>query len=431
MSIEQCKAMLTGDTLVLENSRMRRVFLWNHGHLVSRRIEDLRTGRVWTLAGPKPDCELPDQNFEPAGETLETTRCAATAVSFEHLQVDCTYRLAGLWIRRRFRIYPDCPAIACDFYLKGKPRSNWRSGDVGVAQLANIEDDAAARQGRIQATVMERIATAGRHLKMTCVQFFDLTDQRNNLVTTRTIQPYRQETRLTGNLLLVADVLEPQGLFILKEAPCSDMQVAWPGCDFVCTVKETQVVGLGVPPEDLRAEEWTLCYGFVTGVAGRDEYSLLGALREYQSNLRVHKPGRDHSIMLNTWGDRSATAKIGERFCLDELEAGSRLGVSHFQIDDGWQVGETYKPAGQPSPSGLPGRMDADYDARQFWAIDAKRFPAGLGPVVEQAKRAGVELCLWFARGARAGGGPGEEAHVRREAAGHGVEGRLCDGAGD
>lgn len=397
MPTDQCNATLEADTLVLENSCIRREFLWNHGHLVSRRIEDLRTGRAWTLAGQKPDCEFPDQPGEPADATFETLPCPATAVTPAHLRVDSTYRLQDLWVRRRFRIYADCPAIACEFYLKGKPASTWRSKDVPVAGLANIEDEQSAREGRIQATVMERVSLPERHLKMTCVQFFDVTDRRNNLIANRTVLPYRQETPLAGNLLLIADVLQPRGLFLLKEAPCSDMQLGYPGYDFVTAVGETKVVGLGVRPEDLRPEEWTRCYGVVLGVAGSDEYSLLAGLRQYQSNLRSYKSGRDHMVLLNTWGDRSKTDKLRDSFCIDELEAGAQLGVSHFQIDDGWQVGEfTPRPELQGRQLAA-GRLDRLYRSGQFWAINPERFPNGFARVAEHAKKVGIELCLWCA----------------------------------
>ncbi len=392
--------MLDGDRLVLENRCIRREFDWNGGHLVSRSLIDRRTGRVWTLAADKPDCALPDQSDEPADGTLEVTDRPATAAEPGHLQVDCTVRLADLWIRRRFRIYPDCPAIACDFYLRGRAAGQWTLADVDAAGLTNIEDRQAAREGRVRATVMERLATGDRHLKLTAVQFFDVTDRRNNLVAARTILPYRQETRLTGNLLLISNVLEAdRGLFVLKEAPCSDVQLAHPGCDFVAITGEVRVVGLGVTPADVLADEWTRCYGVVTGVAAGDEYSLLTALKQYQANLRVAQPGRDHSIMLNTWGDRSATDKIGEAFCIAELDAGSRLGVTHFQIDDGWQMGEAYTPPGGALRPQVAGRSDPGYDSRQFWQINPERFPDGFAPVAEHARKVGIELCLWTAPG--------------------------------
>ena len=122
MSLEQCKAILSDNALILENSRIRREFLWNGGHLVSRRIEDLRRGGRGRWRDRSRTANCPDR---PAKRRWHARGGAvpATAVSPEHLRVDCTYRLGDLWVRRRFRIYPDCPAIACDFYLKGKPDS--------------------------------------------------------------------------------------------------------------------------------------------------------------------------------------------------------------------------------------------------------------------------------------------------------------------
>lgn len=400
MSLDTCRATLSDNTLVLENNRIRRRFLWNDGLLVSRRIEDLQAHRAWDLVSDKPDCCLPGQGAPKDGR-MQVVPCPATAIVPEHLEVHCTVRLGSLELRRTFRIYPDCPAIACDYYLRGRPAVDWQGAAVSDARLANIEGEQAARQGKLEAPVLERLATTRRHLKLTAVQFFDVTDRRNNLTATRTILPYRQETRLAGNLLFIRDLLSPAGLFVLKEAPCSDMQLAWPGCDFVSSIVETQVVGLGVSPVDLRPDEWTRCYGVVMGAAGADEYSLLTALRTYQSNLRITKAGRDHGIMLNTWGDRSAMAKIGEAFCLAELEAGSRLGVSHFQIDDGWQLGEVTKINGVTLRPHIPGRFDPGYDSRQFWTINPERFPRGLSPVAARARELEIELCLWCAPNAR------------------------------
>ena len=41
-------------------------------------------------------------------------------------------------------------------------------------------------------------------------------------------------------------------------------------------------------------------------------------------------------IMLNTWGDRGQDTKISETFALAEVEEAARLGITHFQLDDGW-----------------------------------------------------------------------------------------------
>ena len=58
------------------------------------------------------------------------------------------------------------------------------------------------------------------------MQFYDSTDRRNTLVSRCSLLPYRHESRLPGNLLFIHDVLGDRSLFVLKEAPCSDVQLA-------------------------------------------------------------------------------------------------------------------------------------------------------------------------------------------------------------
>ncbi len=67
----------------------------------------------------------------------------------------------------------------------------------------------------------------------------------------------------------------------------------------------------------------------------------LVALRTYQKQIRRLLPQRDEMIMMNTWGDRSQDSKVNEAFCLRELGRGVQLGITHFQIDDGWQTGKS------------------------------------------------------------------------------------------
>ena len=313
--MNDCRAVLEGTTLILENSRMRRMFDWNHGHLVSREIADKGSVQTWTLTGSAPDCSFPGEAAESTDGELRVAECPATPIRPAHLQADVTTRLGGLEILRRFRIYPDCPAIACDFYLRGRPSAAWGTAAAAETGLANVENAATLRQSQGQAVVIDRLQLPQRHLKLECVQFFDVTDRRNTLVTSRAILPYRYEAWLPGNLLLVRDVLADRGLFILKEAPCSDAQLAWPGCDFISKIGEVQVAGVGLEPGDLNPDEWTRGYGCVVGVATGGEYGLLSALRSYQTRIRTHEPGRDEMILLNTWGDRGQDTHIREVVC--------------------------------------------------------------------------------------------------------------------
>jgi alpha-galactosidase len=384
-----CSAILENDVLILENSRIRREYAWNHGHLISRALVDKQTGHAWDLIGEESDCALPNENGVKGEGVLDVSEYPGDSVSPPHLRADITAVIGGIEIRRTFRIYPDCPAIASDFYLRGTSEAQWTKRSDSVGDLGNIEDFYKGDR-TIPAPIMERIVMASGHRSVETVQFYDVTDWRNNLVATHSILPYTRTTLLNGNLLLLRNSFDRGGLFILKEGPCSDVQLAPPGFDFFVTDTQIALVGLGVDSDDVTSDGWTRCYGCVTGVADSSEEDILFALREYQDCLRIRKPGRDHMIMLNTWGDRGQDGKISESFCLAELEAGHQLGITHFQIDDGWQ-------SGQSSNSAFAGgSLENIWERDDYWVPHPDRFPNGLDTVLARAKELGIELCLWF-----------------------------------
>jgi hypothetical protein len=117
---------------------------------------------------------------------------------------------------------------------------------------------------------------------------------------------------------------------------------------------------------------------------------LLDALRAYQERVRVHAPGRDEMILLNTWGDRGQDTRIGEAFALAELDRAARLGVTHFQLDDGWQAGRSSNSAY------TGGSLEGIWARDDYWAPHPGRFPRGLGPVVARGVELGIEVCVWF-----------------------------------
>jgi hypothetical protein len=485
--MDECRAVLEDGVLTLENDRIRRTYTWNKGHLIGRQILDRAGGRTWDLAQGAPGWAIPGLDGMPAvgdprAADLAVVELPASAYRPAHLQVDVTAHVGALDLRRRFRVYPGCPAIACDHYLRGVPPALWtlsslcdgmdetliracqpwvvavaqeavREGvslsdlvDVGnvgllralrrydpVAEpnfslyvrralrravrqaipdeqlivdprsgadgwLSEVWSPLGARVNKLvdawlsdrPTVAIERLCLPDRHLCLDCVQFYDITDRRNTLARRESVLPYRHEGHLAGNLLLIRDLLGDGGLFILKEAPCSDVQLAWPGYDFAHRVGEIRVVGIGVEPDDLRADEWTRGYGTVVGVSGGDEYALLSALRTYQEQVRLHRPERDEMILLNTWGDRGQDTRIGEAFALAELERAAKLGITHFQLDDGWQAGRSSNSAY------VGGSLAGIWSRDDYWTPHPERFPGGLDPVVARSRELGIELCLWF-----------------------------------
>jgi hypothetical protein len=378
---EKIHVSQTDDRFTIENDKIRRTFRWNQGDLISREIEDKTTGVCWKFAATKPDFSLPDFVPEKVSGQWYTESISETPIAPAHLQVIVLTEFQRIWVKRVFRIYENCPAIACDLYLRGNSADSWES----LLQTGN-----SPHKPPSPVPVFEQLEIQVSHLKLKCVQFFDITDRRNNLVTTRELLPYRSETTLSGNLLFINDLLTSASLFILKEAPCSDVQLAYPGFDFSCKQGEIKLAGLGISPADLKPERWTRGYGFVTGVARADEFSQLTALRTYQEKKRRRKSGRDFMLLLNTWGDRSQDRRIGEEFALKELEAAKRLGLSHFQLDDGWENGHSANSAT------AGGSLEKIWRTEDYWTVHPARFPNGLKPVKQRADELGIDLGLWF-----------------------------------
>ena len=96
-------------------------------------------------------------------------------------------------------------------------------------------------------------------------------------------------------------------------------------------------------------------------------------------------------IMMNTWGDRNQDKSVSESFILKELQAAKRLGITHFQIDDGWQIGRS-------ASSAFGGSLKNIWKDPTYWKVDRKKFPNGLKPVMDLARQLGIEICLWFNR---------------------------------
>lgn len=387
--LAECKATLVNGVLIIENSRILRRYDWNLGDIKSLSITDKKAQHTWNLIGKVGDASFPGAG-KPANGNLEVKNIQATAIAPAHVEAEVTVGMGTLMVKRVFRVYPGCPAIACDYYLKGTVKGRWLSAVVNSGDLRNIEGKAAEAEGAAQATVMENLALPGKHWRIHAIEFFDITDRNNNLVQEYNQLTYRGESKLKGNLIFDDELLADRGVFILKEAPTSDVQLAYPGFDFLVRSGNLQAVGIGVLPEDSKPDTWTRCYGFVTGVTSGGDLGRLQALRNYQQNIRTHVPRRDDMILMNTWGDRNQDKHIGETFTLKELEAAHRLGITHFQIDDGWQTGRSANSAF----SG--GSFNNIWRNPDYWKPSIEKFPNGLTPVVQLGKKLGIEVCVWF-----------------------------------
>lgn len=384
---EDCKIELKQDTLTIENSLIKRSWLWNNGNLITCKLEDKGNGLVWRLRNNQPDLSLPGEEKEGSEASVRIEEVPASLQYTHHLRATVEYKTGNLQVRKILKIYPGCPAIACELYLKGQASQKWIKALDNPADLQNIEKLTQNSQGG-NVPVMEQLMLEGKHWQLEAVEFFDVTDRFNTLVRPVHALSYR-DCLYRGNLLFAENMEKEAGFFMLKEAPTSNVQLYYPGGDYLVSEGTFRMVGLGVDSTDIKIDEWTKAYSYVTGTYRSGEKQKRMALRNYQMRIRPFLEDRDEMVMLNTWGDRGQDTRVNEAFCLKELELAAKLGITHFQIDDGWQ-------AGRSANSAYGGSFKNIWDNPDYWTPDPIRFPNGLAPIVKRGKELGIEVCLWF-----------------------------------
>ena len=388
LSLPACDITLENGILTIENSQISRKYLWNNGNIITQSLTDKLHNKVWQVNSKRPDLTLPGETDKPTNPHFTKKLVAATTISPAHLEGEVVYSLGSLEIKRVFRLYPDCPVIACDLYYRGYSTNVWYKEGRSLADMENLEKLSAATTIS-NCPVIENIELPGKHWGITAVEFIDITDRFNTLVKTENALAYKPDL-YRGNLLFAFDNQSNNGIFILKEAPSANVQLDYPGGDFVVEYGKFSAIGAGLNSTDLDKEEWIRGYGFATGVYSGNEMDALSALRNYQKKLRIMKEGRDEMIMMNTWGDRGQDTRVRESFAFSELEAGARLGITHFQLDDGWQTGRSSNSAFKG------GSLESIWTNPHYWEPDPERFPNGLMPLIKKSKEVGIELCLWF-----------------------------------
>lgn len=382
-----CYSRLGKDTLTIGNSLIERKFIWNKGNLITYSLSDKKVQKTWFNKNKKPDfslgpeAQVQDGRYELFARQEDAIKIAAheTIVSFS---------IGSLEVKRIYRITAQSPSIVCETYLKGKMLEIGGGPSVNAADQKNIEfiEDMKVK-GAVP--VLDQLKLEGFHWQSKTVEFFDVTDWNNNLVVEHKFIPYRKRTH-RGNLLFAHNQEQQSGFFFLKEAPSSNVQLGYSGQDFTTEFGHFEVNGLGLTAKDIHVDEWRKAYTVVIGVYSGKEVNQLQALRNYQKTIRKNEPQRDEMVMMNTWGDRSQDAKVNEQFSLLELEAAARLGITHFQIDDGWQGGKS------PNSALAKGSFKNIWDNPNYWKPDSVKYPNGLDPIVKRGKALGIEICLWF-----------------------------------
>lgn len=197
VTLEDCHVRSDENRLVMGNSLIERAFRVDGERLKTMSI---RGGDAHiAFSGKRPDVSLDVATKNPKGVDWKVTTVEPTPIAFAHLQVHVLESYAQVDVKRVYRIYPKCPAIGCDVYVR-------RTSEGAV------EFDP-------EKTILQSHGLPGRHWRFAAAEFYDRTDSINNLVVESSCVGYTRPTLLRGNVLFAKPLAEEVGLFFVKEAP--------------------------------------------------------------------------------------------------------------------------------------------------------------------------------------------------------------------
>lgn len=358
ITFRDCRIERADDRLTAENSVFRRTWKITSGGLVPQTLEDRRAGRK-NLVRPGGEAlspaEVPKETAMPrlllAGGEDTDFGCAEP-----HLSASLTADYEKFSVRWEFRIYPGLPLLRSRMFLRGCP-------DAPLRALPELDS----------------LDIPEKHCRWECVSLRAVTDSHNNLVRKTSGLFYCNETaRLTGSLLRVTRTLQNDGVLLIREAPALEEQVRWNGFDFVIAKSRVSAVVSGLNGTEAGGE-WIPLYGSALMLCGGGDLALSRALHVYWLARRRFRPDFDGEVFSNTWGDDTGAKNIREAFLEKDLEAAAGLGVAQYQIDAGWDTGETDPATG-----------------RSLWKINTASLPQKFSTLCGQAEKLGVTPGAWF-----------------------------------
>ncbi|TRX60668.1 alpha-galactosidase [Fulvivirga sp. M361] len=382
---KEVNAYLKNDTLYIANRHVAFTYYWNQGNIVPVEAEDKTSGK--TLIFPPQDIGglvLPGENQRITHTELTINDQQTFPGEHVHKAITIYFNLGELQVKHLIKLYPEAPAISHTYFLKGSAAANqWTSVQTNRLNMIERKDV----EGERGPERIGFIPLAQNHWKVKVAAFKEATDHHDNLVSESILLPYRKE-QLRGNVLIASHPQQSIGFFIIKESPIDHSQQYYNGYDFQVDKKGISIHGIGISPKDL-SDEWVRGYGYALGLAGTGKSSMHRALLTYQKQLRRYIPERDGMILANTWGDRSKDSRMNESFILDEITQAAKLGITHLQLDDGWQQGLSRNSASKA------GKKWDDWSTED-WQPHTGRFPNGFKKIIDTARKKEISIGLWF-----------------------------------
>jgi len=385
------RASFDGKILDLSCGGLQRRIDFSGGMPIAGPLTDRLSPAVWPRkpVTPVPLFHLPGISLSAPKIEITMGHGAPFPGAMETLRIEARLVEGAARLRLVFELFPGFSALRTQAFVAAAPSAATAAQARGPA--APLETDP-AKLREAEEDWADAVSLGLPHLKVRPVLLWDRSDEHDQLVDEglRLCHPIRRES-FDGNLFLLEDHLGGSGLLLAKEGPTPEGQLSRRGGDLVLIpTGSARLSGTGLDPTaydpalEQAAYGWTILAGPAAGL--RAEYRRLQARRS-----RVEgRPAR--FSMSNTWGDRNRDAALNEAFMLREIDAAAGAGADMIMIDDGWQTGRTANSAL------AKGGVWENYWETQpdFWTPDSGKFPRGLEPLVEAARKRGATLALWY-----------------------------------
>lgn len=381
-----CYASLDGATLKIGNRGIERAWDLSQGAPAAISLTDRRRQREWIAEAPYRDTfRHPHLPLTGAPRiSLEAAPDDYFGISVEYFRIVVSLVYANAELRWQHRIWPELPILVSRFEVrrtKAAPELEpEKFVDKGFLHFHPSPDR------------LDFFGLAPLHLTYHVTTFSGQSDHHDNLVQERAGFTYPKENlREPGAHWHLCDRVRPGGLLALKLAPCPREQINYPGHDFACTGRTLAVTGTGFSAAELDGGARLSSYASAIGVTDGTVAGGIELFYQLDRQRMPPNPAKSFTILSNTWGDGNGSKKVNEPMFSEEIKAAARLGLTHCQVDAGWQKGQFALLGVEENRPKGPYGIDPD-----FWTVHQEKFPRGLQPIVELARQHGIRLGFWF-----------------------------------
>lgn len=383
---KDCRISIKNNSYTIENSKVKRIFSCKNGffHTISFFNKTAKT--EWVSAqGTENDFSYEGLLTEYSGAPLKLKVLKANAVTEKNniFQKDSLSLLITLFeekqqitITRKYTVYSEIAAIAVKTLIKTPVVPNFYSK---IEFGHNIKMKPCINT--IDAIETSKISTGK------IVSLFGRTDLSNELIEEKNCKfNIKKDFEATGNMLFAVDK-KASGFFLVQEAPPAGEKRNESEHDFILKNGKLKNLGWGILPSEFKDTEMQ-AYTSVIGVFSGSMENGETEFKKYFA-ARFKTTEKNFKSMSNPWGGGGEIwqKNISEKFILDEISACEEMGVSMYQVDDGWQENRSL---GELTTRNKP-------QTNAAWAIRKDLFPTGFKKIKDACDRKNVELCLWFA----------------------------------